>query len=103
MTLLKPKFIIIMAVVSGAIATYGISNYLQNQALIKEKEIVLSKPIVIATQNISIGVRINHTMMQKKDWPIDLIPTGSFSDTALVIRHFQSSSANILLLTSVAE
>jgi len=85
MTLLKPKFIIIMAGISGALATYGISNYLQNQALIKEKEIVLTKPVVIATQDISIGVKINHTMIQKKEWPIDLIPGGSFSDSVKAI------------------
>lgn len=85
MTLLKPKFIIAMAVISGALATYGISNYLKNQAELKEKEIVKTRVVAVASQNITTGVTINHTMVNKKDWPVELIPVGSFSDTTSLI------------------
>jgi pilus assembly protein CpaB len=87
MTLLQPKVIIFMAIISGAVATYGIHNYIENQALKQEKPKVIVAPVVIAAHNLPSGVTLEPNLLKIREWPVDIIPPGSFVDSTQVVNR----------------
>jgi pilus assembly protein CpaB len=87
MTLLQPKAIIFMAIVSGAVATYGIHNYIENQAFKEEKPAVLVAPVVVAARDIPSGISLEPALLKLKEWPVDIIPPGSFVDSNQVVNR----------------
>ena len=87
MTLLQPKVIIFMAIISGAVATYGIHNYIENQAFKEEKPAVIVAPVVVAAINIPTGITIEPGLLKVMEWPVDIIPPGSFIDSNQVVNR----------------
>jgi pilus assembly protein CpaB len=87
MTLLQPKVIIFMAIISGAVATYGIHNYIENQAFKEEKPLVLVAPVVVAAHNIPTGITLEPALLKLREWPVDIIPPGSFVDSNQVVNR----------------
>jgi pilus assembly protein CpaB len=76
MILLKPKYLIPLALVSGFIATYGVFAYLNDQRAMNSST---KRPIVIVKQALAIGDSLSELSMDVKLWPVDLIMEGSFS------------------------
>jgi pilus assembly protein CpaB len=87
MSILNPKFIVILAIISGAIATYGVSHYLKEQKLNSNESVKITKPVAIATQDLKMGQVISSDDVQLKDWPLDIIPAGSYSDMEMLINR----------------
>lgn len=87
MTLLQPKVIIFMAIISGAVATYGIHNYIENQAFKEEKPQVIVAPVVVSAHNIPSGITLEPGLLKIKEWPVDIIPPGSFVDSNKVVNR----------------
>jgi pilus assembly protein CpaB len=87
MKFLQPKVIIFMAIISGAVATYGIHNYIENQAFKEEKPAVIVAPVVVAKEDISVGTTIQPGLLKVLEWPVDIIPPGSFIDSTQVVNR----------------
>lgn len=79
MFLLKPKFIIPLAVVSGLVASYGVYRYLEQVEQNMKPEIV-SQPVVVANENLSLGTTLSWQNLEVKQWPEEILPEGTFSD-----------------------
>lgn len=85
MFLLKTKYIIPLAVATGLIATYTIYDYLQQQEENLKKPVVVTRGVVVAANNLSIGTTLRDRDLELKEWPEDIIPPGSFHDLAPVL------------------
>jgi len=84
--LLKPKVIIPLAILIGAIATFSVYAYLQ-----KEKEQL--KPagnqqitsVIAALLPLKAGVQIQERDLRILDWPSNVVPPGTFTDITQVV------------------
>jgi pilus assembly protein CpaB len=79
MFLLKPKYVITLALVSGMVASYAVFYYLKQQESRMKTSEVVSRPVVVAAGNLTAGMILKLTDLQIRDWPENIIPDGSFS------------------------
>ena len=84
--LLKPKVIIPLAILIGAIATFSVYAYLQ-----KEREQL--KPatnqqiasVIAALLPLKAGAQIQERDLRILDWPASIVPPGTFTDITQVV------------------
>jgi pilus assembly protein CpaB len=81
----KLKIIIPLALLASGIATFGIYKYLDAQKKKLENQKPQVQTVVMAANDIQIGSRIESSNIKVSEWPIDIIPAGTFSDTSAVI------------------
>jgi pilus assembly protein CpaB len=80
MFLLKTKFILPIAIVVGALASYALFVYLEKQEALLAKPRVEMRPIVVAKQNIPLGTTLREKHLEIREWPTNIIPNGSFQN-----------------------
>jgi pilus assembly protein CpaB len=85
--LLKPKFMILFAILLSGLATIATYRFIQQQKEQiqgqQEQRIKLQK-IIVAQQDLQMGTMLNETLLVVAEWPEDIIPLGSFSSMDLV-------------------
>jgi pilus assembly protein CpaB len=81
MFLLRPRFVITLAVVSGLLAVYGVYYYLKQQEARTANTAVptfVSQRVVVAASDLPIGTTLGTNDLQIRLWPENLVPAGSF-------------------------
>jgi pilus assembly protein CpaB len=78
MFLLKPKVVIPLALVSGLLTTYGVFQYLKQQENPNEEPEIVTRSVVVASKNLLAGTSLSVTDMMVRDWPMEIIPEGSY-------------------------
>jgi pilus assembly protein CpaB len=82
MFLLKPKFVVVLAIATGLLAAYGVYRYLRQQEA-KTAETALptfvSQRVAVAATDLPIGATLTPADLQIRMWPENLVPQGSFS------------------------
>jgi len=81
MFLLRPRFIITLAVVSGLLAAYGVYFYLTQQEYRTINSAVptfVSRQVVVTVNDLSIGSMLRTNDLQVRLWPENLVPAGTF-------------------------
>jgi pilus assembly protein CpaB len=79
MTFIKPKLILPVAIIAGAFATFGAFNTIEKKKQsIKQPEII-TESVVVATADLGIGNYLASKNMMIKEWPVELVPRGSFA------------------------
>lgn len=81
MFLLRPRFIITLAVASGLLAAYGVYFYLKQQEARTANTALptfVSQRVIVAVRDISIGSMLGQDDLQVRLWPENLVPSGSF-------------------------
>lgn len=79
MFLLRPNWMIPIAILAGILATLGVYRYLQRQREHVAPTNVSVKQVVVATKNLVMGTRLDATMIRQTDWPADLVTEGTFA------------------------
>jgi len=79
MFLLRPNWMIPIAIITGILATLGVYRYLQKQRGHVAPANVSVKQVVVATQNLHLGTKLEPTMIRAADWPADLVSEGTFA------------------------
>jgi pilus assembly protein CpaB len=79
MFLLRPNWMIPIAILTGILATLGVYRYLQKQREHVAPANVSVKQVVVATKNLAMGTRLDATMIRQTDWPADLVTEGTFA------------------------
>ncbi|MBN2089298.1 Flp pilus assembly protein CpaB [candidate division KSB1 bacterium] len=79
MFFLKPKFMIPIAMILGAIATYSSYVYLQKQEENLQKPEIVLKEIVVASANLTIGTSLEIQHLKMMNWPEEIVPVGSYT------------------------
>jgi pilus assembly protein CpaB len=86
MTFLKPKVIIPVAILIGAIATFSVYAYLQKQKQdVKPATNIQTTPVVSALLPLVAGAQIQEKDLRVTDWPSTMVPVGTFSDVTKLI------------------
>lgn len=78
MFLLKPKFVIPLALVSGLLTTYGVFQYLKQQEDPNREPEIVKRSVVVASRDLLAGTSLSIGDMVVREWPVDIIPEGSF-------------------------
>lgn len=80
MFLLRPKFVIPLAVVSGLAASYGVYRSFKQQEERLQKPEIGIRPVVVASVDLVVGTTLGVDQLQVRQWPEDLVPEGSFQE-----------------------
>jgi len=81
----KMKIIIIIAIIAGASATFGIYRFLDSQKD-KIKDVKASMQyVVVAGTDLPMGKKLVAADLKVKEWPKELAPPGCFSDTSELV------------------
>ncbi len=85
MMIFRPKFLIPLAILLSLLATYVVYQYLETQkeSLLKDKNGPV--PVIVAAVNLPAGLRLEEQHLKKVDWPLNILPAGTFSSVADVI------------------
>lgn len=76
---MKPKLFIILALLAGAVATYGAYQYMQKEKDVTDIPVISTKTVVVASQDLSIGAALKEDNLKMAEWPQDILPAGSYS------------------------
>jgi len=80
MFLLRPKFVITLAVLTGLLAAYGVYHYLKQQEARTTDSALptfVSQRVVVAVTDLPVGSLLTPLDLQVRMWPENLIPAGS--------------------------
>ncbi len=80
MFLLKPKFVITLAILTGLLAAYGVYHFLKQQESRSTDSALptfVSQRVVVAVTDLPVGSLLTPLDMQVRMWPENLIPAGS--------------------------
>lgn len=82
MFFLKPKFVIVLAIVTGLLAAYAVYRYLKHQEARTSNSALptfVSQRVAVAATDLQLGTELAADDMQIRMWPENLVPTGSFA------------------------
>lgn len=88
MFLLKPKFVITLAIITGLLAAYGVYHYLKQQEARTSDSALptfVSRKVVVAATDLPIGTTLTPVDVQVRMWPETLVPVGSFGEVEVLI------------------
>jgi pilus assembly protein CpaB len=80
MFLLKPKYVIPLAIVSGVLTTYGVYSYLKLQGEPAKEDEVVTRQVVVAARDIAVGTALEEVDLMVRQWPTEIVPEGSYED-----------------------
>jgi pilus assembly protein CpaB len=72
------KFIIPIAVIASALATFGLYKVLQQQSKRSAGPKVAYQKVVVAGCDLQMGKKLEATDLKVSDWPVTIVPAGSY-------------------------
>ncbi|MBN2410663.1 Flp pilus assembly protein CpaB [candidate division KSB1 bacterium] len=84
MNLLRPRFMILFALILGGISTYSAYIYLEKQKEKIEEPKIEKKQIIVASVDIPVGAKLDNTNIKLTEWPVELIPNATFQDLTVL-------------------
>jgi pilus assembly protein CpaB len=80
MFLLKPRYIVTLAIVMGMLASYGVYRYFKQQELMTRNSDLETRRVVVAVENLSSGMVLHSTDFEIREWPASLLPEGTIEE-----------------------
>jgi len=80
--ILRIKFIIPIAIVASAFATFGLYKVLLQQNKRNDTPRVVYRKVAVANHDLQMGKKIETGDLRTSDWPESIAPAGSFSDAS---------------------
>ena len=75
-----------IAILLGGLTVVLMNKYLQTQVTHQAQvETIKTTPVVVATVDLSTGLRLDNTMLRTVEWPEDSVPAGSFSSVTTLL------------------
>ncbi|MBD3385129.1 Flp pilus assembly protein CpaB [candidate division KSB1 bacterium] len=91
MNILKPKFIVPIAIIAGLLATLIVYRYLQQKKQQAEENTVEMMEITVARMDLPIGRVIGENEIKMVEWPKDNLPLGAFYNQADIMNRVLKS------------
>jgi pilus assembly protein CpaB len=84
---LKPKFILILAVISGLLGSFLVYKYLQQKRAddSEEQPLTNTRLVVVASRDLPVGSTLNPDNIEAKPWPVEIMPLGTFENTSELV------------------
>ncbi|MGD8395430.1 MAG: Flp pilus assembly protein CpaB [Candidatus Eiseniibacteriota bacterium] len=83
--LAKARYVILLAIVFGLLASYSVYRYLlRYDAMVEAKEIVTSD-VVVAAHDVEGGRKLGEEDVEVVAWPIELVPQNHFASAEEVV------------------
>ena len=83
--ILRIKFIIPIAIVASAFATFGLYKVLLHQNKRNDTPRVVYRKVAVANHDLQMGKKIEAADLSISDWPESIVPVGSYSNAEQVI------------------
>jgi pilus assembly protein CpaB len=80
--ILRIKFIIPIAIVASAFATFGLYKVLLHQNRRESTPQVVYRKVVVANRDLSMGKKLEAADLKTSDWPEGIVPMGSYSSAS---------------------
>ncbi|HOT96167.1 MAG TPA: Flp pilus assembly protein CpaB [bacterium] len=84
MFVMKQKVVMPLTLLVSLLATLAVYRYLQGQQSRAPAGAKAPQTVLVAAQDLAVGVKIAGIHVKAMEWPRELLPAGTFSDTALV-------------------
>ena len=81
----RMKIIVPIALAASILSTFGVYKYLDSQKKRMENQKSKVQRVVVATQNLQIGYKIQPSNIALSEWPREIVPPGAFGDTSDVL------------------
>ncbi len=75
-------FVFYMAVLTAAVATFGVYRVLETT---KASSRIATRPLVVAAKDLPEGTAIDRTAISVREWPVATIPAGTFASADSLI------------------
>jgi pilus assembly protein CpaB len=85
MFVLKQKVVLPLTIVISLLATWVVYRYLQEQRTQIPAGDNAPAPVLVAAQDLTVGVKIAGMHLKLVGWPRELMPAGTFGDSAQVL------------------
>ena len=105
MTFLKPKVIIPIAILAGAVATLGAFKIIEKKKAELNNVEIEKRSVVVSATDLGIGSLLTYTNIATKEWPIELVPNGSFDNMDVLVDRVlktEMSAGEAILLSKLA-
>jgi pilus assembly protein CpaB len=83
--ILRMKFIIPVAILASAVATFGLYKVLQQQNKKNAGPKIITQKVVVANCDLQMGKKLEASDLKTSDWPVEIVPAGSAANAALLI------------------
>jgi pilus assembly protein CpaB len=83
--ILRMKFIILIAILASALATFGLYKVLQQQSKRNAAPKIVTQKVVVANCDLQMGRKIETTDLKTSDWPVGIVPLGSYANASELI------------------
>ncbi len=84
MFVMKQKVLMPLTLVVSLLATLAVYRYLQGQQLRAPAGAGAPQRVLVAAQDLAVGVKVAGIHLKAVEWPRELLPAGTFSDTSQV-------------------
>jgi pilus assembly protein CpaB len=74
---LKPKYILILAVISGLLGSFLVYRYLQQKRAETEESVAGTRMVIVASRDLPVGATLDPANVEVKPWPVEIVPPGS--------------------------
>ena len=90
--LAKARYVVLLAVLFGALASYSVYRYLlRYDEMVEAKEIV-TEPVVVAERGVASGQAITAEDVRLAEWPLEIVPTEHFVSVEEVVGRVSRQS-----------
>jgi len=74
-----------LTILMSLLATFVVYTYLQKQREQKPTDENAPQPVIVAAQDLAVGVKFEPIHLKEVAWPKNLLPAGTFSDTSKLL------------------
>lgn len=83
---LRALIMLALALIMGGITVFLVNTFLQREVGERGRvQEIRTVPVVVATRDLSVGTKLEATMVRVADWPAEVAPEGVFSDVNAVV------------------
>ena len=105
MTFLKTKVIIPIAILAGVVATFGAFKIIEKKKNEIQAVEIKTRSVIVSATDLGIGSLLTYNNMMAKEWPIELVPNGSFDNVDMLaerVLKMEMSAGEAILLSKLA-
>jgi len=83
--LAKARYIVLLAVLFGILASYSVYRYLLRYDTMVEAKEIVTEPVLVADRELTAGQEISADDLKLSEWPVEIVPPEHFTSIDEVV------------------